>query len=325
MSGSFHRLAALAAFAAATALATAASADKYLFSGTHSIKFSLNGVMREVSKSGTGVAIVNRKAADTKLNTLEIMRPFAEINEIVMGDELGTMGTTPLTELEELQFNGVKIDVDRVGLKGLAKGPPSGKFGPIYGAAKGGMLSQSTLPAAGTIRLCVFAGCMSGGTLMVDLVQKDTTTTGPDTMTYAIGPGVGGKFQATGMTGTKVDVTGNPWTVKTAKADWVKNGVGTTTLSSKGFVCGPQGLTGMGAACANNANGTTLASGGVGGMVQLVTPIQTTCVGACGSANSPAAQISRLTLTFAPEPRLLVLLGAGAAALALLARTRARH
>lgn len=306
-------LTALWASALALAIAGAANADKLLFSGTHTIRFSHNGVIKERSATGTGVAIVNRAGSDIKLNTLELTRPFAEINATAMGDEKGTMATEPLSEIDELQFNGVRIDPGRVGLKGLPKGPPSGKFGPIFGAASGmGKLIQSTLPAQGTIRLCVISGCATGGTLAVNLIQKDTTT--PSGMTYAIGPGVGGTFTAMGMSGTVVSVMGEPWTINAAKAKYVKNKVGTVTLTSTGFAKGP-----------NGNPGTTLASGGVGGMVQLVTPIQTTCVGSCGSANSPAAQISRLTLTFAPEPGLLVLLGAGAAGLALLGRTRARR
>ena len=62
----------------------------------------------------------------------------------------------------------------------------------------------------------------------------------------------------------------------------------------------------------------------MGGTLQLVSGIQTTCVG-CGGSNSPSGQITRLTINFAPEPGLLALLGAGAAGLALLGRTRARR
>jgi hypothetical protein len=83
---------------------------------------------------------------------------------------------------------------------------------------------------------------------------------------------------------------------------------------SAGTVHGPLGKT-----------GTTfnLTSMGMGGTLQLVTGIQTTCAG-CGGNNSPSGQITRLTINFAPEPRLLVLLGAGAAGVALLGRTRRR-
>jgi hypothetical protein len=157
---------------------------------------------------------------------------------------------------------------------------------------------------------------------MVNLSQNTMSAMG---MTHAIGPGVGGTFSVMGMTGTTVDVSGHPWTVNTAMANWVKNKVGTVTLKSTGFVCGPAGLTTMGFDCANNANGTTLGNAGMGGMVQLVTPVQTTCVGEICNGNSPSAQISRLTLTFQPEPGRLAMLAAGAAALMVLGRTRARR
>src|SRR5438876_5114415 len=98
-------LAVLAACALVFALAGAARADKLLFSGTHTIKFSHNGVIKEVSASGTGVAIVNRAGSDVKLHTLELTRPFAVINATRMGNELGTMGTTPLPSgIDEVRF-----------------------------------------------------------------------------------------------------------------------------------------------------------------------------------------------------------------------------
>src|SRR2546422_10043548 len=66
------RFAALSVFALALALAGAARADKLLFSGTHAIKFSHNGAIKEVAASGTGVATANGKAGP--LNTLALTR-----------------------------------------------------------------------------------------------------------------------------------------------------------------------------------------------------------------------------------------------------------
>jgi hypothetical protein len=87
------------------------------------------------------------------------------------------------------------------------------------------------------------------------------------------------------------------------------------TFMSKGFAKGPLDMT-----------GTTLdvTSMGMGGTLQLVSGIQTTCAG-CGGNNDPTGQITRLTIHFQPEPSLLALLGAGAAGLALLGRARVRR
>jgi hypothetical protein len=61
----------------------------------------------------------------------------------------------------------------------------------------------------------------------------------------------------------------------------------------------------------------------MGGILQLVSGVQTTCSG-CGGNNATSGQITRLTISLAPEPRLFALLGAGAAGLLVLGRTRTR-
>jgi hypothetical protein len=167
-------------------------------------------------------------------------------------------------------------------------------------------LTRSTLPAAGQIHLCNLTGCPQS--VVVDLSQTS--------MGDAVGPGVGGTIMAAGMTGTMVTVTGQPWTVNTTTVDYL-TAMGTmlATFMDSGFAQGPLGMT-----------GTTLdvTSMGMGGSVQLVSGAQTTCVG-CGSTSSPSGQISRLTIHFAPEPGLLLLLGAGGIGVALLGRARARR
>lgn len=296
------------------AAAGSARAEYLKFEGTHAIRFSHNGVIREVSKTGTGYALVQSVAGDPlKLNKLEILPiPFATIDAVRTGAAPGTMGTTVLlsNEVPEIRFEKVAIDRGRAGLKGAP-----GVFAPIHGAlaATMGMLSFNTLPAKGNVRLCfaVLQPCKTGGTIAVDLSQTETTL--PSNMKHAIGPGVGSDFIATGMSGTMVTVSGNPWTIRTAAASYVKPG-GVGVLTGMGFAKGPAAMGSM--------LGSTLASGGVGGMLQLVTPIQAVCDGACGGSNDPAAQIARLTLTFQPEPDWFASLCAGAAALALLGRTR---
>jgi hypothetical protein len=299
MSPLSHRLAALAAFAAATAVALAANADKLLFSGEHAIKFAHNGVIKEGKASGTGVAIANGKAGP--LNTLQLTRPFAKITETVFA-------TTTGEGLEEIHFDGLRIDPSRKG-----PGGAPGIFGPILAAVKGTMaLTKSTLPAAGQIRLCNLTGCPES--LVLDLAQSS--------MGAAVGPGVGGAIMASNphtpssMGGTIVTAIGHPWTVNTTTVSYeTEMGTMIATLMDKGFAKGPQGMT-----------GTTLdvTPSGMGGTLQLVSGVHTTCAG-CGETSQPAGQISRLTINFQPEPSLLVLLGAGAAGLALLGRTRARR
>lgn len=293
-------VAVLSAFALALAIAGAARADKLLFSGEHAIKFSHNGVIKEVAASGTGVAIANGQAGP--LNTLELAQHFAKITQTVTT-------TNPGIGIDEIRFEGVRINPSLAGPGGVP-----GVFAPILAAAQGGTLTKSTLPAAGTIRLCNLAGCPAS--VAVKLTQ---TMAG-----VAIGPGVGGTFMATGMSGTgtmvmtgpTVTVMGNPWTVNTTTVSY-RTTMGTMngTFMDKGFAKGPLGNT-----------GTTLdvTPSGMGGTLQLVSGIQTTCAG-CGGNNSPSGQITRLTINFAPEPGLLSLLGAGAAGLTLLGRTRARR
>jgi hypothetical protein len=288
----FSRLAALA-LAAAGVLAAPASADKLLFSGTHAIKFSHNGVIKEVTATGTGVAVVNKASGGSTLNTITLTRAFAKINATVTA-------TTPGIGIDEIRFQNVRINPL---LAGPGKAP--GKFAPVLAAANGMTLTKSTLPAAGTIRLCNLSGCP--GSVAVKLTQTN--------MGEAIGPGVGGTFMATGMSGTKLTVMGAPWTVNTTSVPYRTQMGGTAKLAVAGTVKGPLGMT-----------GSTLAvtSMGMGGTLQLVSGTQTTCVG-CGGNNSPSGQITRLTLNFAPEPGLLALLGAGAAAVALLGRARTRR
>lgn len=301
------RVAVLLALALVFGAAGAARADKLLFSGTHAIKFAHNGVIKEVSASGTGVAIANGKAGP--LNTVQLTRPFAKITETVFA-------TTTGEGLEEIHFDGVRIDPSRAGPDAAP-----GVFAPILAAANPMTpmaLTRSTLPAAGQIRLCNLTGC--GTSLVLDLAQSF--------MGAAVGPGVGGTITASnplttmGMGGTMVTAVGHPWTVNTTTVNYKTTmGTMTATFMDKGFAKGPLGMTGT---TLDTIMTGTMSSMIMGGQLQLVSGIQTSCLG-CGETSQPAGQITRLTINFAPEPGLLALLGAGAAGLALLGRTRARR
>jgi len=287
---SISRLAALSAFATVLWLAGAASADKLLFSGEHGIRFAQNGVIKEVVAQGNGVATVNGSASGSgALNTVELTRAFAEINDTVIATNPGG--------LDEIRFEGVRINPLLAGPGGVP-----GVFAPILGAAQGMTLTQSTLPAEGTIRICNLSGCP--GSVAVNLAQTD--------LGVAIGPGVGGTFTATGISGTMLVVKGAPWTVNTTSASYVTTMGMIGFLTGMGTVHGPLGMTG------STLDLTTL---GMGGTLQLVTATKTTCLG-CSGSNTPSGQISRLTLNFAPEPGVLILLGAGAIGVALLGRKR---
>jgi hypothetical protein len=280
-------------------MAAPAAADKLLFSGTHAIKFSHNGVLKEVSASGVGVATTNGGGGGSTLNTIELTRPFAKIDAT-------TLATTPGIGIDEIRFEDVRINPLLAGPGGVP-----GEFAPILAAAKGTMvtaLTSNTLPAAGTIRLCNLSGCP--GSVAVKLTQTN--------MGVALGPGVGGTFTANGMTGTMVTVMGNPWTVNTTAVSYRTAMGGVATFSLAGSVKGPLGMTGTTLDTVMGTMGSVM-----GGTLQLVSGIQTTCAG-CGGNNSPSGQITRLTLNFAPEPGLLALFGAGAVAVALLGLTRTR-
>src|SRR5262245_47600377 len=175
----------ISAFVAVLAVAGTARADKLMFSGTHAIKFSQNGVIKEVGASGTGVAYANGKAGP--LSVLALTRDFAKITT--------TVTSTPGLGIDAIRFKGVRINPKIAG-----PGGSPGVFAPILTAAKGMTLTRRTLPAAGTIGICNLLGCP--GSVPVKL---DQTVAG-----VAVGPGVGGTVTAMGMTGpTKVTVMGN--------------------------------------------------------------------------------------------------------------------
>jgi hypothetical protein len=203
-----------------------------------------------------------------------------------------TVTTVPSLGIDEVRFDGVRIQPANSG-----PGGNPGVFAPIFGGAP---LTLNTLPGAGVIRICNLFGCPSS--IAVDLGQTSGMV--------AFGPGVGGTFMVDGAGPSQLTVMANPWTIKTTTVSYRTINGGTGFLTDMGFVQGPM-----------SGPSSTASAGGV---VQLVSGTQTTSFGLDGN-NDLAGQIARLTITFAPEPGMLVLFGAGAAGMALLGRRRSRR
>jgi hypothetical protein len=174
----------------------------------------------------------------------------------------------------------------------------AGTLGPF---SAGGPLTQSVLPVPGTNRLCIlFPGC--GSYLPLPLTIGGTK-----------GAGIGGKITIGGYSssgpGLKLSLYAAPWTLGATSVTSVRTpngGIGTVTAA--GFAHGPASAT----ATAHH----------VGGVIQIVTP--TLVVTSIDSPLDRTALMGVLTLRVVPEPGPLLLLGAGAASLAALARTRFR-
>jgi hypothetical protein len=171
----------------------------------------------------------------------------------------------------------------------------TGTLGPF---SAGGPLTQSVLPVPGTNRLCIlFPGCGS-------YVPMPLTVGGTK------GMGIGGQITVGHYgPGIKVSLFAAPWALGATSVTSVRTpngGIGTVTAA--GFAHGPASAT----ATAHH----------VGGVIQIVTP--TLVVANIDPPLDRTALMGVLTLRFVPEPSALLLLGAGAAGLAALARARFR-
>jgi hypothetical protein len=167
----------------------------------------------------------------------------------------------------------------------------TGVLGPISGGAGAPPLTQNTLPLGGNVRLCILFGCSSF--LPIPLTVGGTR-----------GAGIGGLLTLNGYgPGIHISVTGAPWTIGTAVVftGTTANGAPTAAAVRSGFAHGP-------------ASGTT-STANLGGVVQLVTPVQTATNLGTGIGWGFFAV---LNVTFVPEPGAALLLGAGLAGLALM-------
>ena len=198
-------------------------------------------------------------------------------------------------QIASVQFLGVELG--------------TGTFSPISGvlsstATPGAF--NGTLPVAGLVRLCLITtDCNSFAGLPL------TFTDGGQTL----GVGIGGLLTFTILAGfARLSVEANPWSIKTVtvvdeQTTPVNQAKVLVPLTFNGFAHDP-------------ASGTTNTAQ-VGGVVQLVSQSQIRSDLPSGS-NDKIAAAQSLLIRFIPEPGMLLLIGSGAAGLALLGRKRMR-
>jgi hypothetical protein len=271
----------------------AARAEKLEYWGTHKLQFSNLGQI-SVTVTGKGVADVVRSPSG-HLTTLQLTQHFP-------GDWINTtlLVTDPAVSwlIPSVRITGLRINPQVQG----------GVFAPISGATGATVPPRTvgTMPLTGTIRMCLFyAGCNSGA---ITQILGQTTTMGAYT-----GVGVGGTFSINpgGTGGFRISIEGSPWMVGKVSVSNATPLGAITTLTATGYALGPQ----------SNTSTTALP----GGVLQLVTASQVTAKGIPGSPypdGEPSGQINTLRLEFIPEPGLLLLLGSGAAGMAVLGRKR---
>jgi len=157
-------------------------------------------------------------------------------------------------------------------------------------------LTQRILPVRGAVKFCVlFPGCASYLPLPLTINQGQT------------GVGIGGGLLTVGAFGggPAISLQGAPWTLRIATLPIATTGGGSATLVATGWVHGPLTFT----------SSTAVA----GGSVSLVTPVRV-----ISDAGQALGMFARLTLRFVPEPGLVLLLGSGISALAVMGRGRMR-
>jgi hypothetical protein len=162
-------------------------------------------------------------------------------------------------------------------------------------------LTPNTIPVTGGVTLCLlvqFPNCLAH--LNIPL---GATTAGMN-----VGGGVGGIVTIGGTGSIRISVLGAPYTVKTVSAVNRTTNGGFALFVEQGFAHGPLSLT----------SSTAQTSG----VLQIVTASHITIV--APGDNDLSGNISRTLIHVIPEPGLLLLVGSGAAGLALLGRSRAQ-
>lgn len=268
--------------------ATAASATTMIYDSRTVLQFSNLGRAKAVT-TATGLVKLNGSGTGLHLNTMEVLVAPGSINTAIpVTDPIVTAGG-----IVEVRLTSVKA------IDGFL-----GVFAPISGALQNtaNQLTMNTQPSQGSVRICLFyAGCNSGS---IENALGQTVNGVP------IGAGVGGVITIGGSGAIRISILGAPWTIKTASvSNRTDNGV-LTYFQRNGFAHGPASLT----------SSTAQPSG----VLQLVNATQTTVVGVPGNGDL-SGQLSSARYHFVPEPGLLLLLGSGAAGLAILGRRRTKR
>jgi hypothetical protein len=163
-------------------------------------------------------------------------------------------------------------------------------------------LTSNVLTAGGFSRICLLApGCANGSGLFIEVPYSD----GPSNKI-----GVGGILTAGRFGNVRISIEAGPWTIGSGSAINQTQKGAFQTVTASGFAH----------AAASGSSAVAAASG----MIQLISPMQVTTIGA-GDNNDQLSLFSILTLHFIPEPGFLLLIGAGVTGLGILGRNRMRR
>lgn len=288
------------------ALFVASSASAKVMDTWTRISLQFTNLARaQASDTGIGVTSLNTSGTGMHLNTINFKLPGQPNFGAVPGLSLNTV--LPVTD--PIVSNGGIVSVR---LTNLRYGRPDGKSGPAGNSGKlapvsGAIQSTTspagglgTIPTTGMVRICLLSvGCGTNLPLAVGATVNNV----------AKGGGVGGILTIGQLGAIRISILGAPYTVKTVTAFNRTNNGGIQTFTEKGFAHGPLS--------------NTSSTGQTSGVLQVVTTNHTSTVGVPGNSDI-SAQFSRILVHFIPEPGLLLLLGSGAAGMALLGRKRIR-
>jgi hypothetical protein len=160
-------------------------------------------------------------------------------------------------------------------------------------------LSNNVLTFKGFSRICLLIADCAGPSLDI-----------PYSVNASNKIGIGGLLTAGRFGNVRISIEAGPWTIGTGTAinQTAKGNFKVVTVTP--FIHNP-------------ASGSS-ASAATSGVVQLISPMQVTTIGA-GDNNDLQSLFSILTLHFVPEPGYLLLLGAGVTGMGLLGRNRFRR
>ncbi len=283
--------------AALLALAVTASAAPINFEGTTIVK--LGDFPPSVVTSG-GVATITT----TGSHIVSIRIAGSRNGGATSFTNLVTDPETISNQIFAIQFVGLAVGTGTLT-------PISGGLDPAASGYNG------RLPNSGLVKLCLLnTECTT--TADLELTQPDPTRPGG-----IKGIGIGGLLTINVLNGfANISVNANPWRIATATLiDQIElatpsNIVTFITVKVRGFAHGPS------SASSTTAVIPTPSAGG--GVPQLVSPTQVLTHLTTGTSDKVAAG-SLFLIRFIPEPGLLLLLGSGAAGLALLGRARNRR